>query len=60
MATTNDMFKVDLNVELMLQINQRLWERGVISKAVYEEASARISSRHPEVEKLPGVSILRT
>lgn len=52
------MFKADLNVELMLQINQRLWERGVISKAVYEEASARISSRHPEVEKLPGVSIL--
>ena len=60
MATTNDMFKADLNVEIMLQINQRLWERAAGAIAVYEEASARISSRHPEVEKLPGVSILRT
>ena len=54
MAKTNDTRTNDLKVEMMLQINQKLWESGVISKEVYEAARFRIGSRHPEDDKLPG------
>lgn len=39
MAKTNDTRTNDLKVEMMLQINQKLWESGVISKEVYEAVS---------------------
>lgn len=32
--------------EIMLQINQKLFEKGVISKEVYEAAITEIVSRH--------------
>ena len=57
MAKTNDTRTNDLKVEMMLQINQKLWESDVISKEVYEAARFRISSRHPEDDKLPGVFV---
>ena len=39
MAKTNDTRTTDLKVEMMLQINQKLWESGVISKEVYVQKS---------------------
>lgn len=57
MAKTSDTRTNDLKVEMMLQINQKLWESGVISKEVYEAARFRISSRHPEDDQLPGVFV---
>lgn len=57
MAKTNDTRTNDLKVEMMLQINQKLWESGVISKEVYEAARFRIGSRHPEDDKIPGVFV---
>ena len=60
MAKTNDTRTTDLKVEMMLQINQKLWESGVISQEVYEAARFRIGSRHPEDDKLPGVFVCRT
>lgn len=57
MAKTNDTRITDLKVEMMLQINQKLWESGVISQEVYEAARSRIGSRHPEDDKLPGVFV---
>ena len=60
MTKTTDTRTNDLKVEMMLQINQKLWESGVISKEEYEAARFRIGSRHPEDDKLPGASVCRT
>lgn len=57
METTDNAFKTALKVEIMLQINQKLLERGIISKETYEAAISKIVSKHPEDLNLPGVSV---
>ena len=47
MATTNDMFKADLNVEIMLQINQRLWERGCDIKSCIRRSKCQNKFQTP-------------
>lgn len=37
---------LELKKELMLQINQRLFEQGILPKAMYEEAKIRIVTLH--------------
>ena len=34
-----------LEEAIMLQVNQRLYDRGVLSRALYEEAKVRIVAR---------------
>lgn len=48
MAVTGKAVDTTLNIEVMLQINQKLWEQGIISKETYETAITKIISRHPE------------
>lgn len=49
MATADHAKETTLTLEIMLQINQKLLERGMISKEIYEAASSKILSRHPAV-----------
>lgn len=48
MITTNGSTETALKSEIMLQINQRLLEVGLISKEIYEAAIPRIVYEHPE------------
>lgn len=47
MATKMSSTEVVLKSEIMLQINQALLERGLISREVYDAAIAKIVSQHP-------------
>lgn len=47
MATTDNRLELALKSEIMLQINQALLERGLISREVCDAAIAKIVSRHP-------------
>ena len=47
MAVIEKVAETPLKAEIMLQINQKLLEKGVISKEVYEMAVSRIVSRPP-------------
>lgn len=48
MAVIERVSETTLKAEIMLQISQKLLEKGVISKEVYETAVSRIVSPHPE------------
>ena len=37
---------LELKKELMLQINQRLFDQGILPKAMYEETKIRIVALH--------------
>ena len=50
MYVTNKVSEAALKSEIMLQINQRLLERGVISREVYEAVVTKIVIGHPEVK----------
>jgi len=45
MSTVQDNAAVALKSEIMLLINQRLFEKGVISREVYEQAKIKIVNR---------------
>lgn len=47
MAATDNELNTALKSEIMLQINQALLERGLISREVYDAATAQIVSQHP-------------
>lgn len=47
MATTDNELNTALKSEIMLQINQALLERGLISREIYDAAIAKIVSQHP-------------
>lgn len=47
MAIPEKVKEPTLKSEIMLQINKKLLEHGVISKETYETAITRIVSRHP-------------
>ena len=48
MAVIEKVSETNIKAEIMLQINQKLLEKGVISKEVYETAVSRIVSQYPE------------
>lgn len=43
-ATANENFAVALKKEIMLQVNQELFDQNIISKEVYEQAKIKIVS----------------
>lgn len=38
---------LELKQGLMLQINQKLYDQGLLSKSVYEQAKEKIINTHP-------------
>ena len=47
MAVTENVAETTFNVKIMLQINKKLFEKGIISREIYEMAVSRIVSRPP-------------
>ncbi len=51
MTVTNETSTILLKEEVKLQINQRLFSRGLISREMYEAAMQKILTRKSEIYK---------